>query len=231
MSSTASRQSRRAETEWQAEPLPRGRHKMSRVEIRASQRARLLRAMTELVNSEGYEATSVPKVVKAARVSTNTFYEFFDDKAACFIAVCEQAGTELWDRLVGFAQGPDWITALDRGLDFFLEWWVERAALTRAYLIELPAVGRRAVDERERQHRRFTMVVRALAARARTEQPELPPIGELTLQVATFVPTEIVTREVRAGRLAALPDLKPELMRLMVTLIADEATARRLPSG
>ena len=68
------------------EPLPRGRHKLGADTVRASQRERLIRAMLETVAEQGYEATTVPRVVARARVSRNAFYEFFDDKTSCFIA-------------------------------------------------------------------------------------------------------------------------------------------------
>jgi AcrR family transcriptional regulator len=212
---------------WKAVPLPRGRHRLPREVVRASQRERLLRAMAEVVSAEGYEATTVPKVVAAARVSTNAFYEFFSDKTDCFIALCEQAGEELFADLATFGSAPDWLTGLDRALDVYLRWWVERRALTIAYLVELPAAGRRAVEEKERQHERFTVMMRWVAERARREQPDLPPLSELALATAVSAPTELIAREVRAGRLDHVPELKDDLRDLLVKLLADDATAAR----
>jgi AcrR family transcriptional regulator len=186
--------------------------------------------MAEVVSAEGYEATTVPKVVAAARVSTNAFYEFFSDKTDCFIALCEQAGEELFAELATFGDSPDWLTGLDRALDVYLRWWVERRALTIAYLVELPAAGRRAVEEKERQHERFTVMMRWVAERARREQPDLPPLSELALATAVSAPTELIAREVRAGRLDRVPELKDDLRYLLVKLLADDATAARSPS-
>jgi AcrR family transcriptional regulator len=214
---------------WRARPLPRGRHTLPREVVRASQRERLLRAMAEVVSELGYEATTVPKVVAAARVSTNTFYEFFADKTDCFIALCEQAGDELFAELASFTDEPTWLAALDRGLDLYLRWWQERAALTKAYFVELPAAGRRALEERDRQAERFTAILRYLADWARAEQPDLPPLGELALATAVFAPTEVIAREVRAGRLERISLLRDELRYLLVKLLADDATA--LQSG
>jgi AcrR family transcriptional regulator len=215
---------------WKGEPLPRGRHHLPREVVLASQRERLLRAMAEVVSAEGYEATTVPKVVAAARVSTNAFYEFFSDKTDCFIALCEQAGEELFAELATFGDSPDWLTGLDRALDVYLRWWVERRALTIAYLVELPAAGRRAVEEKERQHERFTVMMRWVAERARREQPDLPPLSELALATAVSAPTELIAREVRAGRLDRVQELKDGLRYLLVKLLADDATAERSPS-
>ena len=212
---------------WQGQPLPRGRHRLPREQVRASQRERLLRAMAEVVSIEGYEATTVPKVVAAARVSTNAFYEFFSDKTDCFLALCEQAGEELFADLASFRDSPDWLTGLDRALEACLRWWVDRRALSIAYLVELPAAGRRAVEEKERQHERFKVLMRWVGDRARREQPELPPLTEVELDTAVSAATEVVAREVRAGRLDSVPELRDDLSYLLVKLLANDATARR----
>src|SRR3984885_14051990 len=113
---------------WTGEPLPRGRHKLSRDEVLASQRGRLLRAMEELVGALGYESTTVPQVIKAARVSTATFYRFYADKGHCFIPLCEERGERLLsvlrpgqDELRSF-NPPD---RLGRGLEPYRLWLQE----------------------------------------------------------------------------------------------------------
>src|SRR5947209_14616197 len=111
------------EVGWTAEPLPRGRHKLSPAAVRESQRARIVRAMLECVGRDGYEATTVPEVVATARVSRNAFYEFFEDKADCFIAVCDETAQELLGELVELVSEPDWIQAMWRGTRRYLRWW------------------------------------------------------------------------------------------------------------
>jgi AcrR family transcriptional regulator len=219
--------SRVSSKSWRGDPLPRGRHKLPRREVRASQRERLLRAMAEVVSAEGYTAATVPKVVTAARVSTNTFYELFDDKTDCFIAFCGQAGDELLAEMVPFGEEPEWLVGLDRGLDLYLRWWRDRRALTHAYLLELPGAGRRALEEKDRQQDRFTEMLRYIAGRARKEDPGLPPISDATLATAFIAPTEIIAREVREGRLERVLELKDELRYLLVKLLADDETAQR----
>jgi AcrR family transcriptional regulator len=214
-------------TSWRGDPLPRGRHKLPRREVLASQRERLLRAMAEVVSAEGYASATVPNVVAAARVSTNTFYELFDDKIDCFIAFCEQAGDELLAEMAAFGDESDWLAGLDRGLGMYLHWWRDRAALTHAYLIELPSAGTRALEEKDRQQDRFTEILRYLARQAREDDPGLPPIGDAALAAAFISPTEIIAREVREGRLERIPELKDDLRYLLVKLLADDATAQR----
>jgi AcrR family transcriptional regulator len=214
-------------TAWKADPLPGGRHKLPPEVVKASQRERLVRAMIEVVNEEGYEATTVPKVVAAARVSTNAFYSFFDDKAACFIEICEIAGNALFDGMAENATAPDWITALERGMGMYLRWWQESAALTRAYMIDFPSVGRRSTEERDRQHERFKTIMRYSADWARQEDPMLPPISEVALDAAVSAPTDLIGREVRAGRLDQLTDLEDDILFLIIKLLSNDITAQR----
>jgi AcrR family transcriptional regulator len=176
--------------------------------------------MSDLVGSQGYEATTVPDVVSAARVSRNAFYELFTDKADCFMAVCEEAGRDLAAELVGFASAPDWRTALRSGLDAYLRWWEERPALARAYLVEVPTAGARAVAQRERQYRRFEEVLRVLGEWARREEPDLPRLRRIMPRTAVIATTELVAAQVREAGPERLHELEDDLLHLLETLLA-----------
>ena len=204
---------------WRGEPLPRGRHKLSPEDVRESQRARLIRAMLELVAADGYSATTVPKVVAAARVSRNAFYEHFEDKTDCFIAVCDEAASEMIDGLIAYASEDSWLAAARSGMDFYLRFWQERPAFSRAYFVELPTAGERAVAQRERQYARFRAMFEALGQRARVEQPELPPLSPLVPRALVVMITELVAEEVRGGRTQQLTALAGELMPLIEQLL------------
>jgi AcrR family transcriptional regulator len=55
------------------------------------QRERILDATERLVAARGCAGSSIEAIVKAAGVSTVTFYEFFGDKEECFVAAFERA--------------------------------------------------------------------------------------------------------------------------------------------
>ncbi|HEY8581770.1 MAG TPA: TetR/AcrR family transcriptional regulator, partial [Capillimicrobium sp.] len=185
---------------WSGDPLPRGRHKLPREAVQASQRERLLRAMAETVGERGFEATSVAQVVAAARVSTNTFYRFFADKTDCFIALSEQEGEQLLAALEAQRRdaedAADALGALDAGLDVFLGWWEGRPAVARAYFAELPSAGPRAMVERDRQIERFGALLRDTAQRARRVLPDLPPIRDVDVRAASVMANELVAAQV-----------------------------------
>jgi AcrR family transcriptional regulator len=55
------------------------------------QRARIVGAAVELLAEDGYEGLSVSRVTARAKVSRRTFYELFEDREGCFLAVLERA--------------------------------------------------------------------------------------------------------------------------------------------
>ena len=219
------------ELNWQGEPLPRGRHKLSPDAVRASQRERIVRAMLESVGRVGYEATTVPQVVATARVSRNAFYELFEDKAECFMAVCDETSAQLLEELLSLASEPDWVQAMREGTRRYLRWWQENPTIASAYLISLPTVGERALAQRERHYASFHTIFAALGARARAEQPELGPLDELVPRLLVLAITELVAEEVRAGRTAQLTELSEQIALLAIRLLADDATAERVRLG
>jgi AcrR family transcriptional regulator len=69
--------------------LPRGRHKMDPQLVAASQRQRLLEAMTGLVAERGYAAVTIGDIVTRAGTAKRTFYDHFTDKLQCFLAALD----------------------------------------------------------------------------------------------------------------------------------------------
>jgi AcrR family transcriptional regulator len=213
-------------TQWSGQPLPRGRHKLSRDEVLASQRGRLLRAMEELVGEHGYESTTVPLVIKAARVSTATFYRFFTDKIDCFIALCEERGEGLLADLTPDEAERQIFSPrerLDRGLADYLRWWQDRPALARAYFVELPAAGPRAIAERDRQYARFAALNRIIAIDNREGIAGAPEPPEIDVRASVMVVTEVIASEIRRGNAGRLTELRDDLRRLLLKLLGPAA--------
>ncbi|GAA0830766.1 hypothetical protein GCM10009525_31050 [Streptosporangium amethystogenes subsp. fukuiense] len=197
--------------------------------VRTSQRDRLIQAMLLLVAARGYAATTVPDVIAAARVSRNAFYANFHDKEDCFLALCERDLPGVVETILSAAEGTghDWVAAVRRGLHAYLRWWQDRPEYARAYFVELPAAGRRAMEQRDRAYLPFLEMLRALAARARAETPSLGPVRERVPSLIVFGVTEFIAAEVRAGNAQRLSALEEDVLHYTVTLLADHATADR----
>jgi AcrR family transcriptional regulator len=208
------------------ERLPRGRHKLSAETVKASQRHRLLEAMRECVGADGYEATTVPRVVARARVSRNAFYEHFEDKADCFVAMCEQHTVELLGALTALGDRPDWITALRDGVDIYLRWWQDRPDYCRAFFVELPTAGPKALAFRDGAFEQFGAMFDALAAWGRHSDPDLPPLAPRAVALLVYGVTELIAQEWRAGRGDTLVTLHDDIVEHALRMLAGDEVAR-----
>lgn len=210
---------------WRGTPLPRGRHLIGPDEVRSSQRERLLRAMLECVGSRGYGATTVPQVVALARVGKSAFYEFFDNKLGCFLALCDEEAKDLSRSVSTAAQAPTWRAATAQGTEAYLRWWQERPAFSSAYLVELPFAGPAAIEQRDRRNEPYRHMYRDLGRRARIEEPRLPPMPVRAPDILVAGMLDVIAGEVKAGRGPDLASLAPELTSTTIAMLTGELPA------
>ena len=135
--------------------LPRGRHGMSRADVVAAQRERLLRATAEAMSENGYAETSVAHILRRAGVSRETFYEQFASKQDCFVAALEHALTTLRQRMASSAATGPAQDRFDTELRTYLEAVAAEPALARLFLIEVFAAGEDAMRRRRELQEQF----------------------------------------------------------------------------
>jgi AcrR family transcriptional regulator len=107
--------------------------------VKAIQRERLLAAMMSTVTEIGYRALTVQDVLSRAGVSRPTFYEQFDDKEDCFLAVFEASAAQLRERLeaaVAGAAGSDWRGRLRAGIRELVQFVAEEPEAARVLIVE-----------------------------------------------------------------------------------------------
>lgn len=219
------------EGNWNPDPLPRGRHRLSADVVRASQRERLLRAMLALVSEQGYQATSVPDVVTRARVSRSSFYQDFEGKLDCFLALCDEYSRGMIDEVLeaagDFGDRP-WQEVISGGMDAYLRWWRDRPEFARAFLVELPAAGTEGLEHRIDLLRPFEDLFAGLGCYMRAKDRSLAPLPRLAPRAVVRGTTELIAEEVRRGRVGTLPDLTGDLVDVIsVGLGAAPVPSRR----
>jgi AcrR family transcriptional regulator len=210
-------------------PLPRGPHGLAREEVLASQRGRMLTAISEAVAQKGYAATTVADVVGRAGVSRKTFYEHFSDKEECFIAAWDTGVALLIDavtRATLEAEG-DWKDRLHAGVRAYLETLVSVPAFAQTFLIEVLAAGPRALDRRAEVHVRFAELLRTLHERQREVAPELPELPDEVFEATVAAVEGLVAERVRQGKIEELPQLEPVITYIQVAFLAGHDRAAR----
>jgi AcrR family transcriptional regulator len=69
---------------------PSGREETSRSRVCAVQRARILTAAAQVLGTHGYAGLSPARIVSRARVSRRTFYDLFENREDCFLALFDE---------------------------------------------------------------------------------------------------------------------------------------------
>jgi AcrR family transcriptional regulator len=111
-----------------------------RAEQVAQTRAALIAAGRRLFGEQGFAATSVDELARAARVTTGALYHHFPTKTALFETVFEAVHAELMRASAGAARGAtDELDALARGFDAFLD-AVLKPDVQRILVTDAPAV-------------------------------------------------------------------------------------------
>lgn len=185
--------------------------------------------MTATVGRRGYRDAHITEVVGRAGVSRRTFYEHFEGKEECFAAAYEQALEQLVAAArAAFDAEGDWADSLRAGLRALLEQLAERPEVARVCFVEIRAAGPRAAGCRDEAMRSFLPLFES----APTELPRTLRIFESLGMGRIADLSEVLHREIAAGRASTLPELLPELSYMMVLPFAGpEAAARELERG
>src|ERR1700754_1909548 len=115
------------------ESLPKGRHGLSRKEVAASQRTRLLQAVAELGTERGFASLTLTDIVGRAGVARSTFYEHFADKEDCFLQAFDYAADRVFERVLTIGPPPlgDYPTVAHAYMALLVELSVEEPGLVR----------------------------------------------------------------------------------------------------
>jgi AcrR family transcriptional regulator len=137
-------------------------------------RERLIAAMAESIIDKGYRETTVADVVRLARTSRRTFYEHFEDREHCFLALFEQTTGRTMERIAAVvAPGAPWEQQVDSAIDAYIESACEQPALQQSFVRELPGLAREGAEHQRQVIERFARLLVALVDSGRREQPEL----------------------------------------------------------
>ena len=194
-------------------PAGRGRHKLSREEVRRSQRERMLEAMIDTVAEQGYHATTIVEVARRAGVGRRTFYEHFGDKESGFLAAHDWLLERLADYAVPAYERPGpWPERVRRGLAAILTAIAYRPEGARLAIIEILAGGPRA-------HRRHLAAIDAFVPYIDQGRSETPLGSALPPNLARIIAGSAAARiheQVATGHTSDLRRLHPELLYLVL---------------
>jgi AcrR family transcriptional regulator len=182
----------------------------SRAEL--TQRERIVRAAGRLVIAKGFEALSIPAISNASGTSNQTFYEHFSNKREAFLAAFEEsAATGLAATASAFEELGDRPEAVGAAIRAMLEHITANEHFARITFFDLQTAGPLALDYADLVMDSFTAFLQP--DRAPSELGA--PLPEGVLQAIGSGVWAVIQHEIVAGRLGTLPDMAPQITRVV----------------
>lgn len=201
--------------------LPKGRHKLSRQQVAASQRRRLLQAMVELGAERGFASLTLADIVGRARVARSTFYEHFADKQQCFLETFDYAAERVLEHVLALVPPPT--GSSDSPVNVYigklLELCLEEPGLVRVVAADAEALGAAAIERQRAIRDQLAGGLVTLRDFLRHDEPRLAPISHVRALGIVGAMTEVLQYTFYTHGIEAIPTLQPELAAIVLALL------------
>ena len=189
-----------------------------RERARASQRSRLLAAVTALVAARGYADVTVAAIAREAGVSLSTFYENFPDKQACLLAAYEDVTASLLTVIASsISTDAGWRQRIRDGIAAYIEWFIAHPEAAATFVVAVHTAGPATLARRAEVLVTFCRLIRDAA-------PVASELAALALVVAL---DGIVHEHLLRADLPALHDRCDELADLAMAMLTGSRQVTR----
>lgn len=211
------------------ERLPAGQDRFQAELMSRSQRERILAAAADTIAKRGYQGTTVAVIVERAGVARVTFYENFENREACLLALFDEAIGEMRRRAEdALAVEAEWPVKVRTVIATFLEYVVEEPAIARTCLIESMAAGHAAMDRYEQALQSYSPILREGRALAGGLE-ELP--GTLLEDSIIGGIVWMVNQRLRRGELEEIVGLRATIVEFALGPYLGEERAAEVAAG
>jgi AcrR family transcriptional regulator len=194
--------------------LPGGRHGLPAEFVAQNQRERIMTALVDTIAERGYHDTTIAEITKAASVSRRTFYEFFEDKEAAFLAAYDQVIDHICVSMRAAAEYfEEWPQQVRAALATMLRFLAAQPELARLCMIVPIAATGKIADRYAASMKEIVEILKAGRPAGRAEHP----LSELTDETLVGGIVSLIAREITAGRGEQLEGLLPDLVELTLT--------------
>ena len=195
-----------------------------RVQVEEIQHSRLLVAVAATIDEFGFEQSTVTRIAARAKVSRRTFYELFENRETCLVALID-AVVERVERDLAAAglEGLEWRERVRGGLWAILSFLEREPLLARIWVVHALHGGPQTLERREQ-------VLARLAAILDEGRHEGPRGAECTLVTAEGLvggALGVVYARLRSGDRRPLTGLLDELMWMIALQYLGARAARR----
>lgn len=181
--------------------------------------SRLLQGMAEVVQQKAYASITIADIVQAAGVSKRSFYEHFDGKEACFLALYRAANASAL-RTLRDAVSPDqpWQSQVAQGFQAYFSHLAAGAGLLRALFIDIHDLGvKGALARREVMQTLAGFMLETVNAPT-ASQSVRTPLSSMLAMAAVGGINEWILMAIERDQLEQLENLTPAATQLVYLL-------------
>jgi AcrR family transcriptional regulator len=184
------------------------------------QRDRLFEAAAAVFARAGYADASAEAIAREAGMSKATFYEHFDNKEQCILALFDTAAGEVLMAMAAAtnAAGDDPRDRMRAGARAFLEMLADHPNESQTLLVEIIGAGELGAERRDNIFSAFALAIdaeNAAAARKGTMIRFASPDDAYAIVGAVG---ELASRQLRKGEPGDVRELEPLVERLIFGL-------------
>jgi AcrR family transcriptional regulator/DNA-binding MarR family transcriptional regulator len=188
------------------------------------QRTRLIAAAVPAVEKLGWSSVTVADIASQARVSRRTFYDLFENREECLLAMLEDTVARVEQELAqARLEDVPWVERVRRGLWTILCFLDRDPVLARVCVVQSARGTRRVLEARETLLARLASVLDE--GRAQNTRAAQTPV--LTAEGLAGAALAIVYKRLLNGERAPLSDLHGELLGMIVLPYLGSAAASR----
>ncbi|WP_396924826.1 TetR/AcrR family transcriptional regulator [Mycolicibacterium sp.] len=127
-------------------------------------RQRLVDALADSIADIGYSATTVADIVRRARTSRRTFYEYFTDREACLVALLADTNRRAVETISSAVDpGDPWETQIRQAVEAWVANAESQPAVMLSWIRDVPALGMAARTLQREVTESFIVMVRTLS--------------------------------------------------------------------
>ena len=206
---------------------PPGSRPMSRraLEVADFQRSRLLAAAGAVACEQGYEAVTATAVVARAGTSRKTFYDLFDNREDCMLAVLEDALARISAVVApAFERESDWVQATRAALVALLSLFERErglAALVLAWAMGSPPAGGEL-------RTRVLEQLRGVVERGRSQRGARTGLSPLTAEAVVGGAIAVIRSRMQTHPRELTALVNPLMWTIVLPYLGPAAAARQL---
>ncbi|MFI4977799.1 MAG: TetR/AcrR family transcriptional regulator [Solirubrobacterales bacterium] len=177
-------------------PLGPGRPGISKEEVAANHRERILYAAAQLAGEKGYTATTIADITRRAGIDGRAFYALFIDKQDVFMTVHELGLQQVMNATSSaFFAGASWPERIWEAGRAFTQFLEQNPLITHVGFVEAHAVGPGAAQRVQDSHIAFAMFLQEGYLHVSRQ----PPPARAAVEAIISTLFEIVYHQARAG--------------------------------